>query len=100
MQAVTTSWASSMPTLKARSATTDVVLLGRLSREALAAAAIGNTVFYFAWLIGSGLTRYGRHEGRSGLPDKSVLSARQALSLAERTDDVQLRAEARRCSRR
>ncbi len=34
--------------------TTDVVLLGRLSREALAAAAIGNTVFYFAWLIGSG----------------------------------------------
>lgn len=34
--------------------TTDVVLLGRLSREALAAAAIGNTVFFFAWLIGSG----------------------------------------------
>ena len=34
--------------------TTDVVLLGRLSREALAAAAIGNTVFYFAWLLGSG----------------------------------------------
>lgn len=34
--------------------TTDVILLGRLSREALAAAAIGNTVFYFAWLIGSG----------------------------------------------
>ena len=34
--------------------TTDVVLLGRFSREALAAAAIGNTVFYFAWLIGSG----------------------------------------------
>jgi MATE family multidrug resistance protein len=34
--------------------TTDVILLGRLSREALAAAAIGNTVFYFAWLLGSG----------------------------------------------
>jgi MATE family multidrug resistance protein len=34
--------------------TTDVVLLGRLSTEALAAAAIGNTVYYFAWLIGSG----------------------------------------------
>ncbi|MFA7263778.1 MAG: MATE family efflux transporter [Caulobacter sp.] len=34
--------------------TTDVILLGRLSREALAAAAIGNTVYYFAWLLGSG----------------------------------------------
>jgi MATE family multidrug resistance protein len=34
--------------------TTDVILLGRYSREALAAAAIGNTVFYFAWLMGGG----------------------------------------------
>ena len=34
--------------------TTDVLLLGRFSRGALAAAAIGNTVFYFAWLMGSG----------------------------------------------
>jgi len=34
--------------------TTDVILLGRYSRTALAAAAIGNTVFYFAWLIGGG----------------------------------------------
>ena len=34
--------------------TTDVILLGRLSREALAAAAIGNTVYYFAWLLGIG----------------------------------------------
>lgn len=33
---------------------TDVVLLGRLSANALAAAAIGNTVYYFCWLIGSG----------------------------------------------
>ncbi|ATQ43705.1 MATE family efflux transporter [Caulobacter mirabilis] len=33
---------------------TDVVLLGRLSTQALAAAAIGNTVYYFCWLIGSG----------------------------------------------
>ncbi len=33
---------------------TDIVMLGRLSRNALAAAAIGNTVYYFAWLIGSG----------------------------------------------
>ena len=34
--------------------TTDIILLGRLSKTALAAAAIGNTVFYFAWLIGGG----------------------------------------------
>lgn len=34
--------------------TTDVILLGRLGRAELAAAAIGNTVYYFAWLIGSG----------------------------------------------
>ncbi|QUD87852.1 MATE family efflux transporter [Phenylobacterium montanum] len=33
---------------------TDIVMLGRLSRTALAAAAIGNTVYYFAWLVGSG----------------------------------------------
>lgn len=33
---------------------TDVVLLGRLSTHALAAAAIGNTVYYFCWLVGSG----------------------------------------------
>lgn len=33
---------------------TDIVLLGRLSTQALAAAAIGNTVYYFCWLIGSG----------------------------------------------
>lgn len=31
--------------------TTDVVLLGRFSPEALAAAAIGNVVYYFAWLL-------------------------------------------------
>jgi len=34
--------------------TTDVLLLGRFSRIALAAAAIGNTVFYFTWLMGAG----------------------------------------------
>ena len=36
--------------------TTDVVMLGRLGKEALAGAAIGNTVFYFVWLIGLGPT--------------------------------------------
>ena len=34
--------------------TTDVIMLGRLSKTALASAAIGNTVFYFAWLVGGG----------------------------------------------
>lgn len=34
--------------------TTDVLLLGRFSREALASATIGNAVYYFAWLIGNG----------------------------------------------
>ena len=34
--------------------TTDVVMLGRFSKTALAAAAIGSTVYYFAWLIGGG----------------------------------------------
>lgn len=34
--------------------TTDLILLGRYSQSALAAAAIGNTVYYFAWLIGGG----------------------------------------------
>ncbi|MBU6297622.1 MAG: MATE family efflux transporter [Alphaproteobacteria bacterium] len=36
--------------------TTDVVMLGRLSEQALAGAALGNTVFFFAWLIGLGPT--------------------------------------------
>ena len=34
--------------------TTDIVMLGRLGKGALAAAAIGNAVFYFAWMIGMG----------------------------------------------
>jgi MATE family multidrug resistance protein len=34
--------------------TTDVIMLGRLGKGALASAAIGNTVFYFTWLIGIG----------------------------------------------
>ena len=36
--------------------TTDVVMLGRLGKEALAGAALGNTVFFFTWLIGLGPT--------------------------------------------
>ena len=34
--------------------TTDVIMLGQLGKTALASAAIGSTVFYFAWLIGIG----------------------------------------------
>jgi multidrug resistance protein, MATE family len=33
---------------------TDTVMLGHFSKEALAAGAIGNTVFFFIWLIGTG----------------------------------------------
>ena len=34
--------------------TTDVIMLGRLGQTALAAGAIGNTIYYFAWLVGAG----------------------------------------------
>ncbi|MBI3676050.1 MAG: MATE family efflux transporter [Proteobacteria bacterium] len=34
--------------------TTDIVMLGRLGKSALAAAALGNTVFFFTWLVGTG----------------------------------------------
>ena len=34
--------------------TSDVIMLGRVGKTALAAAAVGNAVYYFAWLIGGG----------------------------------------------
>jgi MATE family multidrug resistance protein len=34
--------------------TSDVIMLGRVGKSALAAAAVGNAVYYFAWLIGGG----------------------------------------------
>jgi len=34
--------------------TTDVIMLGHYSADALAGAALGNTVFFFTWLIGCG----------------------------------------------
>ncbi len=34
--------------------TTDVIMLGRLGKTALASAALGNTVFFLCWLIGCG----------------------------------------------
>jgi MATE family multidrug resistance protein len=35
---------------------TDTLMLGRYSQTALAAAVLGNTVFFFAWIIGQGPT--------------------------------------------
>ena len=34
---------------------TDTLMLGHFSKDALAAAALGNTIFFLAWLMGSGL---------------------------------------------
>jgi MATE family multidrug resistance protein len=34
--------------------TTDLIMLGRVGKEAIAAAALGNTVFFFTWLVGQG----------------------------------------------
>jgi MATE family multidrug resistance protein len=34
---------------------TDTAMLGHFSKDALAAAALGNTIFFLAWLMGSGL---------------------------------------------
>jgi MATE family multidrug resistance protein len=34
--------------------TTDVIMLGHLSTTALAAAALGNTAFFFCWILGCG----------------------------------------------
>ncbi len=34
---------------------TDTVMLGHFSKEALAAAALGNTVYFLVWLLGSGM---------------------------------------------
>ena len=34
--------------------TTDLIMLGHVGKEAIAAAALGNTIFFFAWLVGMG----------------------------------------------
>ena len=36
--------------------TTDTLMLARFSKEAMAGAVLGNTMFYFCWLLGSGPT--------------------------------------------
>ncbi len=58
---------------------TDTVMLGHFSKEALAAAALGNTVYFLAWLLGSGMPMavspviahiQGRHSGASKPRDR------------------------------
>jgi MATE family multidrug resistance protein len=53
---------------------TDTVMLGHYSKEALAAGALGNTVYFLVWLLGSGMPMavspviahvQGRHSGRT-----------------------------------
>src|SRR5882757_11185867 len=34
---------------------TDTVMLGHFSKQALAAAALGNTIYFMVWLLGSGM---------------------------------------------
>src|SRR5258707_11656383 len=34
--------------------TTDVLMLGHIGKTALAGAALGNTMFFFGWLLGTG----------------------------------------------
>src|SRR3954466_10274288 len=34
---------------------TDTVMLGHYSKEALAAGALGNTIYFLVWLLGSGM---------------------------------------------
>src|ERR1700749_2708650 len=38
---------------------TDTAMLGHYSKDALAAAALGHTVYFLAWLLGSGLPMAG-----------------------------------------
>jgi MATE family multidrug resistance protein len=58
---------------------TDTAMLGHFSKEALASSALGNTVFFLAWLLGSGLPMavspviahiQGRHSAKNPLPAK------------------------------
>ncbi len=58
---------------------TDTVMLGHFSKEALAAAALGNTVYFLAWLLGSGMPMavspviahvQGRHSATSKIRDQ------------------------------
>ena len=55
--------------------TTDLILLGRYSQTALASAAIGSTVYWFAWL-------HGRRSGLGGLADDRPHPAASAPATA------------------
>ena len=72
---------------------TDTVMLGHFSKEALAAGAIGNTVFFFIWLLGTGPVSavspmiahvVGRHGKRAATARKTRKAANQS---AVRTRD-------------
>ena len=66
--------------------TTDVVMLGRLSTHALAAAALGNTIYYFCWLLATG-------------PAQAVSPIIANLIGAHGEDAIRLRAGVRRTVR-
>jgi MATE family multidrug resistance protein len=65
---------------------TDTMMLGHFSKDALAAAALGNTIFFLAWLMGSGLPmalspviahiqgEHGATARKSAVPNADVLS--------------------------
>ncbi len=66
---------------------TDTVMLGHFSKEALAAGAIGNTVFFFIWLLGTGPVSavspmiahvVGRHSASQKPRDREGASARKS----------------------
>ncbi|HMH65280.1 MAG TPA: MATE family efflux transporter, partial [Rhizomicrobium sp.] len=55
---------------------TDTVMLGHYSKEALAAGALGNTVYFLIWLLGSGMPMavspvIAHIQGRHGISAKS-----------------------------
>lgn len=67
---------------------TDTVMLGHFSKEALAAAAIGNTVYYLTWLMGSGIPMavspviahiQGEHGEKQSVHRKVRIAARMGL---------------------
>jgi MATE family multidrug resistance protein len=69
---------------------TDTVMLGHYSKEALAAGALGNTIYFMVWLLGSGMPMavspviahvQGRHSGSSKARDQREvrIAARMGL---------------------
>jgi MATE family multidrug resistance protein len=68
---------------------TDTAMLGHFSKEALAAAALGNTVFFMAWLLGSGLPMavspvIAHVQGRHGLAPRAKPRDRREVRIVVR----------------